>query len=289
MIDLQPEPNATAFGSRTAPARRGAPADGASRRTGSADTSSLVSLVSLVVSLAAALALAVPISSGAMMPAPVAGEELVDPLAPELSQRDRLGALIAQVKAAQAGIETMTADFERHQESQLLLEPETSRGRFSYQAPDRVRWEYRQPHPIDTLIEGETMVTYYADLEKAERYEIGEYSERVFEYLGARGSLETLMKYFELTADFPDSEAEAYHLTLLPRYKRVSKRLDSMELWIDGRRFLPVRLRYVLPNGDVTEFSFEDLETNTVLPEGAFQLEIPEGTEIRTVDLKGRS
>jgi outer membrane lipoprotein carrier protein len=225
-------------------------------------------------------------TSGAAM---LAAQEPVDPLAPGLSQRDRLGALIQRVKAAQADLETMAADFERRQVSQLLLEPETSRGRFSYQAPDEVRWEYREPHPIDTLIKGETMLTYYADLGKAERYAIGEYSERVFEYLGARGSLETLMKYFELTAEFPEEAGISYHLTLLPRYKRVSKRLASMELWIDGDRFLPVRLRYVLPNGDETEFVFDGLETNEELPPGTFQLDLPAGTEIRSVDLKGRS
>lgn len=215
--------------------------------------------------------------------------ELVDPLGPGLSQRERLGALIEQVKAAQADIETMAADFERTQTSELLLEPETSEGRFTYAAPDRVRWEYRKPHPIDTLIEGETMLTFYADLGKAERYSIGQYSERVFEYLGARGSLETLMKYFELTAQFPEQAGDSYHLTLLPRYKRVSKRLASMELWIDGERFLPTQLRYELPNGDTTEFRFEDLETNLELPEGVFSLELPSDIEVRTVDLKGRS
>ena len=220
--------------------------------------------------------------------APTAASELIDPLGDGLTQRERLDALVQQVKAAQSDIQTMRSQFERRQESELLLEPEVSRGRFSYAAPDRVRWEYREPHPIDTLIEGETMITYYADLAKAERYAIGQYSERVFEYLGARGSLETLMNYFELTAEFPDVEGDPYHLILLPRYKRVKKRLDSMELWIDPEMFLPVQLRYVLPGGDSTEFTFEDLKINGDLDDSSFQLDLPADIEIRSVDLKGR-
>ena len=222
------------------------------------------------------------------MAGPTSASELIDPLGEGLTQRERLDALVQQVKVAQSDIQTMRSEFERRQTSELLLEPEVSRGRFSYSAPDRVRWEYREPHPIDTLIEGETMITYYADLAKAERYAIGQYSERVFEYLGARGSLETLMNYFELTAEFPEAAGDPYHLILLPRYKRVKKRLDSMELWIDPDKFLPIQLRYVLPGGDSTEFKFEDLKINGDLDDSSFQLDLPAEVEIRSVDLKGR-
>jgi outer membrane lipoprotein-sorting protein len=78
-------------------------------------------------------------------------------------------------------------------------------------------------------------------------------------------------------------------LVLDPRYERIAKRLESMTLWIDAERFLPVRLRYVAADGDVTEYRFEDLEVNGELPADRFELQLTDGVAVRRVDLgRGR-
>jgi outer membrane lipoprotein-sorting protein len=212
-----------------------------------------------------------------------------DPEAAGLTHRQRLDALVERVKQEQASIETMRARFTQHKESELLLKPHDASGVFLYKAPDRVRWEYEAPDPRVMTIRGEEMLTYYPTDRRAESVAIGRYTEQVFKYLGAAGSLETLMKYFSVAAEFPERTGDPYHLTLLPRYESMRKRLQSMELWIDGKEFLPMGFKYTEKAGDVTEYRFEEFEVNggDVL-ESQFELVLPAGVEVRTVDLRQR-
>jgi len=212
-------------------------------------------------------------------------EEKPDPLAPSLTLRERLDALVERVKMEQKSVVTMEADFIQDKVSSMLLEPERSRGVFSYRAPESVRWEYRSPNPIVVLIHGDELVTWYRDLHTAERVTVKRYSEQVFKYLGASGSLDTLMEYFELNVEFPATRSEPYHLLLTPRYPRIEKRLKSMELWVDGVSFLPVRLTYEEPSGDHTSYQFLNLRINDVIPEERFQLDLPPDTTVREVEL----
>lgn len=212
----------------------------------------------------------------------------LDPLAAGLSPRERLDVLVERVKLEQSRVETMRARFEKDTASSLLLEPETSRGEFLYRTPDRVLWQVKEPLPVVVSLTDQEMLTYFPDRRTAERVGISNVSERVFEYLGASGSLETLMQYFSVTAEFPEERGQGYHLKLLPRYARIKKRIASMDIWIDAESFLPSGLKYTEPNGDHTEYRFYDVEINVELPPERFELELPPGVEIETVDLRRR-
>jgi outer membrane lipoprotein-sorting protein len=61
-----------------------------------------------------------------------------------------------------------------------------------------------------------------------------------------------------------------------------------MELWVDPVTYLPVRLRYVEADGDVTDYEFSDFRVNTEIPAERFELDIPSGVEVRTIDLDRR-
>lgn len=229
------------------------------------------------------------VAAGASLSSATDGEDAaLDPLAEGLSPRQRLDRLVERVKLEQSKIESMSADFTQHRVSRVLLEPETSTGQFDYRAPDHVRWEYREPKPIVMTIRGDQMTTYFSDLGRAEKASIGGYSEQVFKYLGASGSLETLMKYFALTAEFPEQASEPYRLSLQPRYSRIKKRLRAMEIWLDSETFLPRLLRYVEPSGDETEYRFENLVANAGVSEDLFVVELPAGTQVKKIDLRGR-
>lgn len=217
---------------------------------------------------------------------PVLGMKVPDPTDEDLSGRARLEALVERIKLEQKNIETLTARFTQRRESDLLMEPEVAEGVFYYQAPDRVRWEYRTPNPISVLIDGQEMTTWYRDLKRADRLQIGRYSSQVFKYLGASGSMETLVDYFRVLASFPEEPGEPYRLRLLPKYDRISDKIESMTLWIDPERFFPRRLRYVSTDGDVTEYEFEDLEVNGKVPGERFSLDLPSDVEVRTMDLR---
>jgi outer membrane lipoprotein carrier protein len=210
-----------------------------------------------------------------------------DPLAPGLTGPQRLNALVERVKHEQRQLKTLEARFTQQQESSLLAAPEESKGVFSYAAPDLVRWEYLSPSPISVVIRGDEMTTWYHDLKRAETLKVGRYSNQVFKYLGASGSLQTLLQYFTVKLKLPEKKGDAYRLELLPRYKRIAKRLKSMTLWIDDDMFFPTRLKYVEADGDTVEYRFNDLKRNAPIPNDRFVLKLPPGVQNRVIEVGG--
>lgn len=214
-----------------------------------------------------------------------AADKLPDPKAPGLEGTARLKALVDRVKLEQSHLKTLEAKFSQTQKSSMLVTPETSTGSFSFAAPDRVRWEYATPNPISVVVKGEEMTTWYHDLKRAERLKIGRYSSQVFKYLGASGSMDSLVEYFTVRLTAPPKKGIPYQMELIPRFSRISKRIKSMTLWIDDETFLPVHLKYVEADGDMTEYKFSDMKKNTAIPEERFVLKIPKGVETRVIDL----
>ena len=212
-----------------------------------------------------------------------------DPLAPGLTGPQRLQALIDRVKHEQRQLKTLEARFTQQQESSLLAAPEESKGVFSYAAPDRVRWEYLSPSPISVVIRGEEMTTWYRDLKRAETLRVGRYSNQVFKYLGASGSLQTLLQYFTVKLKLPEKKGDPYRMELLPKYQRIAKRLKSMTLWIDDGTFFPSRLKYIEADGDTVEYRFSDLKRNAPIPADRFVLKLPPGVQSRVVEVGAKS
>jgi outer membrane lipoprotein carrier protein len=240
--------------------------------------------LSIRYALALLLALAAPAWAAREPAAPP------DPDAPGLALTERLDALIERVKLEQKKLRTLEADFVQEKASEFLAAPETARGHVSFAHPDRVRWEYLAPKPISLLIRDDVMLTWYRDLGRAERVKVGRLSSQVFQYLNASGSLESLLRYFRANVTFPSAGApadEPFKIELVPRFARVARRLASMTLWVDRKLFVPGRVRYVEPNGDVTEYRLDQLRVNGVIPEDRFVLELPADVAIREIDLDG--
>jgi outer membrane lipoprotein-sorting protein len=208
-----------------------------------------------------------------------------DPMAAGLTGPQRLTALVDRVKYEQRQLKTLEARFTQQQESSMLTAPEESKGFFSYAAPDRVRWEYQTPSPITVVIRGEEMTTWYRDLKRAETLKVGHQSGQVFKYLGASGSLQTLLEYFTVKLKLPEKKGDDYRLELVPKYQRIAKRLKGMTLWIDDETFFPGRLKYIEADGDSVEYQFSDFKRNGPIPADRFVLKLPPGVTTRVVDL----
>ena len=206
-----------------------------------------------------------------------------DPRDSSLAPSQRLEALLDRMRFEHERLATLEAEFVQHKKSVMLLEPSRSSGVFSYAAPNQVRWEYLDPNPISLLITDDEMMIWYRDLERAERAGVGKQSQRILEYMGASASMDKLLRYFSVSLRVPESVLDPYVLRLSPRYERVAKRIQELETWIDSKSFLPLRLRYVEGDGDVTEYEFSNLRINEALPEGRFELDIPESVQVRGV------
>lgn len=209
-----------------------------------------------------------------------AQDELPAPRDPSVEAEDRLDILVEKIRIESARRESLEADFIQTKESALFLEPVRSTGVFSYRSPDQARWEYVEPDPVSLVIAGEEMLTWYRDLGKAERFNVGKQSQRVLEYLSASSSIGTLLEYFDVRMHTPADPSAPYLLEMSPRFKRIEKRVKKIELWIEPENYLPVRLRYLEADDDVTEYEFRNFRVNEELPSERFELEIPAGVDV---------
>ncbi len=235
--------------------------------------------------------LATAVLVGLAVPSPSApsANEIPDPRQEDLKGEDRLAVLVERVRFEHDRLDTLEARFTQLKESELLSEPIEAHGVFSFAAPDRVRWEYLEPDPISMLIQGDVMTTWYKDIAQAEKIYVGKQSQRVLEYLGASSSVSRLLEYFDVRLRTPKDLSKPFHLELKPRFARVERRVREMEIWIHPDHYLPIKLRYVEGNGDLTVYDFTDLRVNSTLPDDRFDLEIPDEVDLREVDLSRRA
>ena len=212
-----------------------------------------------------------------------------DPEAPGLSTSQRLEKLIERIKWEQARLKSMEASFVQNKVSMLLIKPEEARGKFWYQAPDKVRWDYEKPNPTTVLVNEEHMLTWYHDLKRAERIDVGKQADRVMQYLSASNSLESLQRYFILKVSFPKDPKEPYRLELSPRFARVAKRIQSMAVHLDRAGYWPVFVKFVEPDGDSTELRFENVKLNAGIGPEVFTIELPKDVEVKVIDLASKT
>jgi len=217
-----------------------------------------------------------------------AQDSLPDPADLSLTPGERLEALLQRIQFESSRRTTLEADFVQHKESSFLLESQVAHGSFAYSIPDRVRWDYESPDPISLVVVDGLMTTWFKDLDLAERMRVGKQSQQVLRYLGAGTSIGKLMEHFRVELGLSDITDEPYHLKMTPRYPRIAKRVASMSFWVDPELFVPVRLRYVEPDGDVTEYSFENLRINEPISDDRFVVSLPPEIEVREVDLTSK-
>lgn len=218
-------------------------------------------------------------------------DSIPDPEQEGISITERLELLIERIKYEQARLKTMEAAFVQKKESQFLIEPEESTGYFWYHAPDRVRWDFSEPDATTVLISGNEMLTWFKDLGTAEKVNVGKQADRVMEYLSAGNSLKTLQRYFEIRTTFPGDPEAPFKLELRPKFKRVEKRIKGMTIHLHRTGYYPVFLKYLEPDGDITELSFDDVVVNEAIEDPQFQVDLPETVQVKTVELgkKGKT
>lgn len=193
-----------------------------------------------------------------------------------------LETVLQRFHEAQERTSTLVADFTQVKSSSLLTQEETSKGRLYYSKPDKFLWAYTEPDDTLMLINGDTMLTWYKDLNRVQKVDIARKKKRIFHYFAIGEEVDTLRENFLITLRSP-SESDppgSVHLELVPKRRRVRDRLNQVDMWLDGKVYMPVELRYDESGGDYTIFHLENLQPNAVIEDDRFSFDIPKGTEI---------
>ena len=195
----------------------------------------------------------------------------------------KLDALIERVVERQHSLNTLEAEFVQLKESALLLEAVESTGVFLFRAPDLVRWDYRLPDSMVVLFAEDTVTTYHPAQARAEQIKVSNKQRRFVRVLAGTQPLDDLTSHFSITLADPGGQAH-YRLTLRPIGNILSKRLQSVEIEVDRKLFLPVVIKYNEADGDRTRYEFREMVINPEIDESRFDLELGEDVKLETLD-----
>jgi outer membrane lipoprotein carrier protein len=205
-----------------------------------------------------------------------------------LTGPDKVNAIITMVVERQKAVQSLQADFVQVKESDLLLEPMESKGRFSYLAPDRVRWDYMQPEGMVVAFTDDVVTTYYPERKRAESVKISRRNRRFVRVMAGTQPLDDLATNFSITLSEPGTE-EPYRFTLEPVKRVLRRKLSSVVLLIDRELLLPVVVEYHAADGDSTRYEFRNLVLNPRLVPADFDLELGEEVQVDLVDMSNGS
>jgi outer membrane lipoprotein carrier protein len=194
---------------------------------------------------------------------------------PTLSAEERLRTILDGFDAAQEGTNTLVASFQEKKNLQMLQEPVESSGSFYYSKPHRVKWEYRQPESKVYLLTEDSYMAYYPKQKRAEKVNVQRYSAKLFRAFGIGQTTSELKKYYDIELADESGLEGAYLMILLPKKRRIQKRIETLRIWVSEDSFLPIQMEYQEPDGDSTVLSFEGIRVNQEILASRFQINLP--------------
>ena len=86
---------------------------------------------------------------------------------------DTLKNVLSRLQQRYDGTNTMQADFRQTVESKTLAGTLESKGKVSFEKPNRMRWDYDPPDPQTIVGDGETLWIYQPDLKQVIKAPLG--------------------------------------------------------------------------------------------------------------------
>ena len=184
---------------------------------------------------------------------------------------------VRNLEAAFASLRSLQADFDQEHSSAVIATPLKQTGTFSFQKPDRMRWEYDEPEPQVFVIKEGRVWNYVPEDRQLLRYALPPQQQNaaVFALLTGRARLED--EYLAEPAEFPTDIKSTVQIKLVPK---AEGDFVHILLELDSRTWLISRLVTLDTAGSRQEFVFRRLKVNPRLNPSTFEIKVPEGTEI---------
>lgn len=193
----------------------------------------------------------------------------------------RLEELLDAFEKAQQETKTMVGGFTQVKEDELFAEAIEQRGRLRYAAPDRFRWDYEEPEVVTVIATPDTVQQWLPARKKLRVTDISKKRRRAFNYLGIGSDVENLRRHFDIELAEDDHAHEgADKVELRGKNRRIQKRMELLELWIDRESSLPRAVAATMADGSRTTWVFSGMAVNVPLDDDVFRLDLPEGAEV---------
>ncbi|TDI48046.1 MAG: outer membrane lipoprotein carrier protein LolA [Acidobacteria bacterium] len=192
---------------------------------------------------------------------------------------DRLDEILAEMQKAGAELKTLAANFEQTDHDFILDEDDVSKGRLYLRLPGRIRFEHLSPAPKVLLIRDERVRLYNATSNQVMEFDRGKGGSSGADLLiGFGTNNDKIGENYD--ASLVEETDEAVVLKLLPKPGSAASMFAYLELTIAKKTWTPIRSVFHEHNRDHTVILFQNTIINGVLPNGAFELDLPSNVEI---------
>lgn len=202
-----------------------------------------------------------------------------DPSGAESASGVSSDAVLGSLQSRYEDIRDLRADFVQEAHVASLGRNDVSRGRVVMQRPGRMRWEYVDPEERVIVLSEGTLRVYTP-------------SESQLQIVAADGgafsttALGFLLGEGDLRADFTSEAIDAgpraeIGLKLRPRGDAA---FEHLEMWLEPESHQLRESVVVDVFGNRTSVRFAEITENTGVEDAAFEIDVPEGTEI--IDLR---
>jgi outer membrane lipoprotein-sorting protein len=197
---------------------------------------------------------------------------------PAVATADRLDEILAEMQKAGAELKTLAAKFEQTDHDFVLEEAEVSNGRLFLRLPGRIRFEHLSPAPKVLLIRDERVRLYNATSNQLMEFERRKGGNGADLLIGFGTGSDKIGENYD--ASLVEETDEAVVLKLLPKPGSAASMFAFLELTISKKTWTPIRSVFYEHNRDHTVILFQNTIINGVLPNGAFELDLPSNVEI---------
>ena len=150
-------------------------------------------------------------------------------------------------------------------------------GRVFFKKPGKMRWDYAEPDPQVFVADGETLWVYQPNEAQAFKQPLKSAQLPVaLTFMSGKGELrdEFEASLIPPTDDTPDS----HRVRLVPKESEVNYK--AVILTVRKADYSVMSSTVVDPVGNLNELVFADVQTNTNVPDRAFEFDPPKGVEI---------
>jgi outer membrane lipoprotein carrier protein len=176
-----------------------------------------------------------------------------------------------------ASLRSLQADFEQVEYSASISTPLSEKGKFYFQKPDLMRWEYLTPEKYTYVYRGGVSLAYYPDDNQLYRHTLSpeEKDSDVFSILTGKKTLED--NYQIEPASFPTERKDSVQLKLVPNKEGE---FSYILLEANEKTWLIEKALFFDWAGNKREFRFSRIKVDPRLRPELFELKVPPGCEV---------
>jgi len=185
--------------------------------------------------------------------------------------------VVSRLEKTLSSTKTLQANFEHSFYSAVVSTPLKEKGKLYLQKPDKMRWEYTDPEHNIYLFEGDRYQYYFAEDNQLMRGSIsdeGHESEILFLLTGKKNITDF---YSAESNSFPTDNPQNAQIKLTPKQEEGGAYLL---LELDKDKWLIHKIIFMDWEGNKTEFRFDKIKVNAILPKNIFELKLPSDVEI---------